>query len=242
MEVVFPKNLDELNYNDLKECVQKLESYVLYMKERLEFMMNKVNPTGVMESIKYKGLDANYITTGSIKSANGEFALNMDTGVVNMSQANLNGGGINLGNGAFVVDNNGNMTASSANITNGGISGSSISGGSINIGNRFGVDSSGNCIANSFNSANANITGGTINITGTQKATEGIRLFNASNTKEYAAMTPEAVKVSTGTAESRLYSGNVAFLLGGKVRASLSFTGLTFYDDNGNETKRYSAT
>lgn len=231
MEVVFPKNLDELNYEDLKECVQKLESYVLYMKERLEFMMNKVSPTGVLDSIKQKGMNADFIKTGSITSENGEFSLNMNTGVVNMLQANLNGGGINLGNGAFTVDNNGNVRASTANITGGGIS----------IGGAFGVDASGNCVANSFNSSNANITGGTINMAGATTATQGIKLYLKSNTNRYTSMTPTTLEAVNGTNLVRVAPDAVNILVNGIVRVRLTATDLQFYNADGSAARHYPA-
>ena len=72
---------------------------------------------------------------------------------------NMTAGTINIGDN-FSVDANGNMTANNANFS-GQITGSTISGGSINIGNgKFTVDADGNMTA-----ASATITGSTISDT-----------------------------------------------------------------------------
>ena len=83
-------------------------------------------------------------------------------------KGDIKGGSINLGDGTFTVDNEGNMIATSANIT-GNITSSTINGGSIDIGNGvFTVDSSGNLSATSAsitgNISSSTIEGGSINI------------------------------------------------------------------------------
>ena len=115
---------------------------------------------------------------GSFSFAGGKFTYDPNKDVINMTDSNIIGGSINLGNGTFTVDKNGNMNASSG--TFGGL----VSGGSININNKFTVDSNGNMNASSgtfsgtLNGANgtfigklkgneidsAKISGGTINV------------------------------------------------------------------------------
>ena len=79
----------------------------------------------------------------------------------------LTGLKINNGNGTFKVDEDGNVTLKSVQITNG----------MINCGNgKFTVDSDGNVIANSLKSSSADITGGNINITTSSEFNSVIKL------------------------------------------------------------------
>ena len=100
-----------------------------------------------------------------------------------ISGSTITGGSINIGDGTFKVDTNGNMTATSATIEgaikSSTISGSTITGGSISINNGvFKVDTNGNMTATSAtikgkisgstitggSISGATISGGTINI------------------------------------------------------------------------------
>ena len=114
----------------------------------------------------YIDSDGNVIFSGKLQGAEGIFS------------GQLKGGSIDIGNGTFTVDKNGNMYASSG--TFGGL----VSGGSININNNFIVDKYGNMTANNgtfrgnldgvggtFTGelkgntiTGANISGGTINV------------------------------------------------------------------------------
>lgn len=114
----------------------------------------------------YVDSDGNVIFSGKLQGAEGIFS------------GQLKGGSIDIGNGTFTVDKNGNMYASSG--TFGGL----VSGGSININNNFIVDKYGNMTANSGTFRGnldgvggtftgelkgntiigANISGGTINV------------------------------------------------------------------------------
>lgn len=76
------------------------------------------------------------------------------TGTITSSNVNITGGELDIGGGNFKVNNAGNVTAKTITIDGGSMSAVSISGGSLNIKNKFTVDSDGN-----LNATNANITG-----------------------------------------------------------------------------------
>lgn len=79
MEQIFPKNLDELDYSNKDDCIKKLEDYIRYMKERCEFMMQGLTPTGVMNRVKMNGIDAGIISTGVLQSQDGQtFVLDLN--------------------------------------------------------------------------------------------------------------------------------------------------------------------
>jgi phage minor structural protein len=147
---------------------------------------------------------ADYIDTGTLTS----ILLKSDNYISNISgmQINLIDGTIDSKN--FNVDSEGNIIANNANLSNGYFTGR-ITGGSMNINNKFIVDSNGNLTANDANIVNGsfsgnlnsasgnfigNLSGGTINIGsgkftvdtyGTLKSTSGDYTVKVENGKIY---------------------------------------------------------
>lgn len=171
----------------------------------------------------------------------------------------ISGTEIDIGDGTFVVDENGQVSSSNMNIT----------GGAFNIGNDvFKVESNGKVTA-----ANINITGGTINITTTSQSADIIQMTysrwkstlrpqfikleyenTVSGRTPFVNVSPLAIDgyqdttihgfqlsmpasaSSSSTAGLSLYDG------AGMIRVMLTQTGLMFKDANGTTTKTYSAT
>ena len=111
--------------------------------------------TGILSAIVIQSLNYNETNkTGSkINLEDGTFSFG--GGAMTFANNLLKLVGCAIDNGAFKVDKDGNVTMTSANITNG----------NINCGNgKFTVDSAGNVVANSLKSSNAEITGGSITL------------------------------------------------------------------------------
>lgn len=45
MEKVFPEQMDELSYENLEAATKKLENYIRYMRERIEFSVQNITKT-----------------------------------------------------------------------------------------------------------------------------------------------------------------------------------------------------
>lgn len=113
-----------------------------------------------------QGVDG--IFSGTLEGVDGTFSGTIEAGTINGSTISgttisgstidgntITGGSIDIGDGNFVVESDGSLTANNAYISGtvagSTIRGGSISGTSINIGNgNFTVDEDGNCEANSF--------------------------------------------------------------------------------------------
>ena len=111
---------------------------------------------------------ADGIFSGTLQGVDGTFSGTIEAGTINGSTISgttisgstidgntITGGSIDIGDGNFVVESDGSLTANNAYISGtvagSTIRGGSISGTSINIGNgNFTVDEDGNCEANSF--------------------------------------------------------------------------------------------
>jgi hypothetical protein len=128
-------------------------------------------------------IQASSFVGGTINIGNGSFTVDENGNIV------VTKGSINLGNGVFTVDNAGNMVAESGEFI-GSITGSSFVGGSINIGGgTFTVDSLGALVATSATIEGtiqgSNITGSTITSGSTinisTDATIGNKLFLNAN-------------------------------------------------------------
>lgn len=107
--------------------------------------------------------------------------------------------GCAIDNGKFKVDSAGNVTMTSADITDG----------NINCGNgKFEVDSAGNVTANSLKSNNADITGGTININTSSKEYSAIKLSYNEWRAEFSPLEVVLYNDSTG-AEIKAQAGGI---------------------------------
>lgn len=132
----------------------------------------KIQPNNASELFSiYKGnqkqvyinSDGDVEFAGILKSSSGVFG-----GLVS-------GGSINIGNGMFLVDSNGNMTAKSGTFSG------DIVGGSININNVFTVDSSGN-----MNATSGKVGGWNISSNG---------LFSINSNGTYSWITPSSIEI-----------------------------------------------
>ena len=52
MDAVYPEDLNELDYSNIKETVKKIEEYLRYMKERSDFSIRAVNKTALNQGIE----------------------------------------------------------------------------------------------------------------------------------------------------------------------------------------------
>lgn len=135
--------------------------------------------TGILSAIVIQSLNYSEANkTGSkINLEDGTFSFG--GGAMTFANNLLKLVGCAIDNGAFKVDKSGNVTMTSANITNG----------NINCGNgKFKVDSAGDVIANSLKSNNAEITGGNINIETDDKETSLIKLSHNEWTIEVSPL------------------------------------------------------
>jgi formylmethanofuran dehydrogenase subunit D len=171
-----------------------VQTYMEVYKDKLNFVKTDVaiikgNGTNRGNRIEIKGKSYdNVLSIGNVVFdrnnvvyvliPNGQYSNMFILGKTDDSPNNIVGGYINIGNGAFKVDKNGNVTIKQGliNIGNGKFvvnpSGSTtatslaINGGSINLNNKFIVDSSGNATVN-----NLTVNGGSFNIA-TQSGTQ----------------------------------------------------------------------
>lgn len=122
------------------------------------------------------------------------------TGATGTFSGLLSGGSINIGNGTFIVDKNGNMYASSGTFS-GNINSSTITGSEINIGNgTFTVDKNGNM--NALNTtikgmiSSSNINGSTIQ-GGSIKIGNGFSVDSGGNLKSISGEFSSAIFKNT---------------------------------------------
>lgn len=138
----------------------------------------------------------------------------------------LTGQRINNGDGAFKVDEDGNVVMKSAVITNG----------NINCGNGiFTVDKDGNVSANSFCSSSAKITGGSVNISTDSESNDIINLACGDWRME---LSPLQWVLTNNKDNTKFFcqAGMLAAERNGKVAAALSAHNNMFnlYDSSGN--------
>lgn len=85
-------------------------------------IFNKLTNNGQTQGIYLSGgkvyINASYIATGTLADANNNTVFNLSTGELTMKK-----GSINIGNGNFVVDTSGNLTAKNATLTGADVSG-----------------------------------------------------------------------------------------------------------------------
>lgn len=164
-----------------------VQTYMEVYKDKLNFVKTDIaiikgNGTNRGNRIEIKGKSYdNVLSIGNVVFdrnnvvyvliPNGQYSNMFILGKTDDSPNNIVGGYINIGNGAFKVDKNGNVTIKQGliNIGNGKFvvnpSGSTtatslaINGGSINLNNKFIVDSSGNATVK-----NLTVNGGSINL------------------------------------------------------------------------------
>jgi formylmethanofuran dehydrogenase subunit D len=171
-----------------------VQTYMEVYKDKLNFVKTDVaiikgNGTNRGNRIEIKGKSYdNVLSIGNVVFdrnnvvyvliPNGQYSNMFILGKTDDSPNNIVGGYINIGNGAFKVDKNGNVTIRQGliNIGNGKFvvnpsgrttaTSLAINGGSINLNNKFIVDSSGNATVN-----NLTVNGGSFNIA-TQSGTQ----------------------------------------------------------------------
>lgn len=171
-----------------------VQTYMEVYKDKLNFVKTDIaivkgNGTNRGNRIEIKGKSYdNVLSIGNVVFdrnnvvyvliPNGQYSNMFILGKTDDSPNNIVGGYINIGNGAFKVDKNGNVTIKQGliNIGNGKFvvnpSGNTtatsliIKGGSINLNNKFIVDSNGNATVN-----NLTVNGGSFNIA-TQSGTQ----------------------------------------------------------------------
>ena len=73
--------------------------------ENLDYSINVANNTGnIIKAIYAHGIDADYITTGKITDRDGNYSLDLENGTVNMANANITGGNINIETSSAAID------------------------------------------------------------------------------------------------------------------------------------------
>ena len=213
-------------------------------------VFNKLTNNGASQGI--------YLLDGQLY-INGEYIAANTISGNKIHGGTISGTEIDIGDGTFTVDSNGQVSSSNMNIT----------GGAFNIGNDvFKVEPSGKVTA-----SNMNITGGTIKITTTSQSADIIEMTysrwkstlrpqfikleyenTVSGRTPFVNVSPLAIDgyqdttihgfqlsmpastSSSSTAGLSLYDG------AGMIRVLLTQTGLMFKDANGTTTKNYSAT
>ena len=206
---------------------------------------SKISFDGTTGSIVGNKISAGSITGTIINNGNGTFSVDANgnvaikQGSINLGYNNVTGqynfsvdnngnitikqGTINLGYNCttgkynFSVDNNGTLNATSANIT-GNISGSTISGGTITIGDKFKVATDGTLTCTGANiTGNLNVTSGSIKLGNNFEVTNEGNM-TANNAKITGNITGSSISGSTITGGTISIGGNFEVDSNGKVQ------------------------
>lgn len=234
---------------DAEDYADKVAQQAVDDQTQLD-VFNKLTNNGTAQGV--------YLLDGQLY-INGEYIAANTISGNKIHGGTISGTEIDIGDGTFTVDSNGQVSSSNMNIT----------GGAFNIGNDvFKVEASGKVTA-----SNMNITGGTIKITTTSQSADIIEM---TYSRWKSTLRPQFIKLeyentttgrtpfvnvsplaidgyqdttihgfqlsmpastsSTSTAGLSLYDG------AGMIRVLLTQNGLTFKDANGTTTKTYSPT
>lgn len=212
-------------------------------------IFNKLTNNGVVQGIYL--LDGQLYINGEYIAANTISGNKINGGVISGTE-------INIGDGTFQVDADGQVNASNMNVT----------GGAFNIGNDvFKVDPDGKVTA-----ANINITGGSVNITTNSETADSITLGysrwrasirpqsfiasyanNVTNKTQQIVVTSSSIdgvidqsaakrgfNISSPSSESASSSSGITLFDGlGNRRVIITLSGIEFYNSSGTRTCRY---
>ena len=169
------------------------------------------------------------ITGFSFNNGNGKFVVNAN-GAVTATELTVTNGTINCGNGTFTVSPAGHVVARDIELS-GGSSGGSFTDCYINCGNgTFTVDTNGNLTANSLTSNDADITGGSININTSTQTDSAVSLHYGDWNINLSPLQLELYNSSTGK-DILFQAGGIFLYSGNTLEAQIDQTEILLYNN-----------